>query len=229
MTDTLKEDIQPLLDPTAIFTFSSKDQYYGQRALAWRYDNTIIKWFDMWGHPLARGGQTDFEKSIIQTNWCDTQSHNMEGDYSRLGGAYNVDNFMSLVAHFEPSVVLFMGSQLIHSLNNPVIRAGFEKIMGNCVKEPEVIQKAYSGIRFKVTFQSFERSQVICFPHPSSSRGLSDEYIGMFSSEMDRLLTDYKISHFEHDGDRDEFERQMKKARQIMSEDRDMLAKLAKV
>ncbi len=50
-------------------TFANKEVCYGPDALNWKYDNNIKKWFAMWGHPL-QNPPGDFERSIIQTNWC---------------------------------------------------------------------------------------------------------------------------------------------------------------
>lgn len=179
----------------AVCTFTNKNLRYGPQALKWPYDSAIRKWFEMWGHPLSQSVQTSFERSIIQTNWCDTQSNNMAGDYGRLKQAENVQNFLSHVEHFDPEIILFMGSQLINALNDLDILSQFEKFAGPCIQSPLIVQKDFSGIRFKVTFQSFKRCQIVSLPHPSSSRGLSDAYIAMYRPEMDSILQDYKQHH----------------------------------
>jgi hypothetical protein len=57
-------------------------------------------------------------------------------------------------------------------------------------------RQPFTGRRFKFTFQSFEKCEVVCLPHPSSSRGLSDDYIRLFAGEMDAILEYFKRKHF---------------------------------
>lgn len=174
-------------------TFANKMLCYGPRALKWRYDNTIMKWLGLWGHPLNRSDPGSFEKSIVQTNWCNTQEHSMSGDYSKLHDPEQIDNFIWHINYFRPRVVLFMGSRLIDALQAPAVRNKFEEIAGKCMKEASAKQKPFDGRRFKFVFQSFERCEVIGLPHPSSSHGISDEYIKLFSDEMGSLLQGFRL------------------------------------
>lgn len=41
-------------------------------------------------------------------------------------------------------------------------------------------------------FQGFENCKAVCFPHPSGSHGLSDDYIKLFSTEVGKLLQEFK-------------------------------------
>ena len=176
-----------------IFTFANKEAFLGEYFWTIPYDNRIAKWFEVWGHPLDRvslGG--DFEKSIVQTNWSDSQNNNMGGKYSWLLDEENIDNFINQVEFLKPSIIFFMGSKLIDFLNNEKVFSRFESIVGNAVGDRKFIQKESSGTRFKIHFQRFEQCQVVCFPHPSASRGLSLEYITQFKPEMDKLLQEYK-------------------------------------
>ncbi len=176
-------------------TFANKEICYGPDALKWRYDNTVKKWFEMWGHPL-QNLPGDFEMSIIQTNWCNTQDHSLNGDYSKLLDQEQVDNFIYHIEYFKPLVILFMGSQLIKALQNPKVIKRFEIICGKSVGNSETVQKPFSGRRFEIVFQNFETCNVVCFPHPSSARGLSDTYIESFRDRMDKILQNYKLSKF---------------------------------
>ena len=107
-----------------------------------------------------------------------------------------VENFIYHVSYFVPSVILFMGSALIKALQNHGTLEKFQSIMGKCTKPPVIMQKPFTGRRFKFTFQSFEKCEVVCLPHPSSSRGLSDDYVGLFAGEMDAILECFKRKHF---------------------------------
>ncbi|MDO4427041.1 MAG: hypothetical protein Q4B88_02820 [Moraxella sp.] len=176
-----------------VFTFANKVPFLGEYFWTIPYDNRIAKWFELWGHPLDRvdlGG--DFEKSIVQTNWSDSQNNNMGGKYDWLLNKESIGNFIEQVEFLKPSVIFFMGSKLIDFLNNPKVLPRFEKIVGNVIENRKFVQKDSKGTRFKVHFQRFEQCQVVCFPHPSASRGLSLEYITQFKPEMDKLLQEYK-------------------------------------
>ncbi|KAB2310686.1 hypothetical protein F8A87_08350 [Betaproteobacteria bacterium SCN2] len=178
-------------------TFSNKGLCYGPRAYSWPYDQNIIKWFGFWGHALNRDNPGDFEKSIAQTNWCNTEGHSMGGDYTKLLIPVHVDNFIFHVDHFRPSVILLMGSKLIEKMQDGKVLGRFKQIMGNCTKDPFAVQKPFNGRRFKVWFQSFERCEVACLPHPSGSHGLNDDYIALFRDEVGGLLSRYKRNKFE--------------------------------
>ena len=176
-------------------TFSNKTPSFGDTSLTWPYDIRVIKWFDLWGHPLSRenlGG--DFEKCIIQTNWCNTQSYKIKGSYfKKLTDEEQLNNFIYHIKSLKPKIIFLMGSQMINILQNPIVLNRFSEVMGQRSGSPKINQKPYHGISFKVGFQDFEQCTVISLPHPSSARGLSYEYISMFSDEIGKILTNYKV------------------------------------
>ena len=172
-------------------TFVNKELRYGPEALDWPYDKRIRKWFSLWGRPLDHENPGPFERSLIQTNWCDTQNPRMNGAYTLLWQPEQAANFMGHVAYFRPRMVLFMGSKLIDALQAPETLEKFEGVVGKCVSPYRTVQRPFDGIRFKVGYQSFERCEVVCFPHPSASRGLSDSYIDLFSTEIRSRLNSY--------------------------------------
>lgn len=184
----------PFFDKDAQTTFSNKTPAYGRRALAWRYDSRINRWFELWGHPLSRedlGGA--FEKSIVQSNWCNTMGHKIEGNYySKLLDPEQVENFFDHIAALEPTIILFMGSVMIDVLQQPQILQRFIDIAGPEISPLEKIQKNFSGRRFKIGFQRFSRCSVVSLPHPSSSRGLRDQYIGLFEKEIGELIASFR-------------------------------------
>jgi hypothetical protein len=71
------------------YVFSNKAAEYGPVANSWAYDKRIIKWFEIWGHPLKTEGHGgDFEKCLLQTNWCDDMNNRITGSYAeKLLGA----------------------------------------------------------------------------------------------------------------------------------------------
>lgn len=185
---------EPQIDEVVECTFANKDLRYGSAALGWPYDKRIKKWFEMWGHPLNHDNPGDFEKSIIQTNWCDTQNPGMNGDYTALWNPAQVDNFLSHCKHFSPRLILLMGSRLIDALQHPSTLEQFEAIAGKCTKGRHTVQKPSRFRRFKIGFQAFERCDVVCLPHPSASRGLSDDYIALFNEEIGQRFANYRLA-----------------------------------
>jgi hypothetical protein len=174
-------------------TFSNKTLRYGEQAKSWRYDNVIKKWFSLWGHSLNEDGLgAEFDRCVIQTNWADTSNHSIDG-YERFLEDDVINNFLHHVDKLRPKVILFMGRNLIDLLRNEKVWARFIAIVGNVNEPLKMVQKSeYDGTKFKVFFEEFETCKVVCFPHPSSSRGLSNEYISLFKPEMDEIFTDYK-------------------------------------
>ncbi|SMC10071.1 hypothetical protein [Nitratiruptor tergarcus] len=173
-------------------TFSNKVNLYKKYSLKhyYQYDERIIKWFGLWGHPLKRDNG-EFEKTILQTNWCDSQNHAFNGNrYHKLLNCK--DNFLAHVREFKPRLIIFLGAEMIKVLNNPDIKNEFEKIMGKETKPLKFIQKDFPGKRFKIGFQSFENCDIAAFPHPSGTIGLSDDYIKLFKDEMNPILVSFK-------------------------------------
>ena len=155
------------------------------------YDERIIKWFELWEHPLERSNG-DFEKCIIQTNWCPTQANNMHDIdiYEKLKRCK--DNFLCHIEELQPKIIFFMGSAMIDVLNDTTIKGDFEKIMGKEIKPLQKIQKQFNGKQFYIGLQSFEKCDIISLPHPSGTRGLSDEYIALFKDEIKPILDKYR-------------------------------------
>jgi len=156
------------------------------------YDLRIIKWFNIFGHPLGRdNGRSVFDKCLLQTNWCDDQGTHVS-DYEKFLSNESRENFLSIVKKFRPKVLLFMGAKQIHYLQDQEVKRPFSEIFGAEIQRPCIQQKPYNGRRFKITFQAFEHITIISFPHPSGTRGLSDDYIKLFSEELKAILSDYR-------------------------------------
>ena len=179
-------------------SFPNKAAEYGEIANSWKYDQRIIYWFELFGHKLNRiGTGGNFEKCILQTNWCDTQNNKMEGDYwSKLLEPSQIDNFIAHIETFNPKLIFFFGSQIIKILQSDAVLPRFLETAG-AVTEPLSFQKkAFNGRTFNIGFQNFEKCKVVCLPHPSGSHGLSDDYIKLFSTEIGSLLHEFR--EFKH-------------------------------
>lgn len=173
-----------------IFTFSNKSLRYGDRAYTWKYDNRIINWFKLWGHPLNRNGLGDnFDQCILQTNWCNTQDNKVEGDYhSKLLSPDQIDNFIFHIEKFKSKLIIFFGSKIIDILQSPIVMDKFQNIMGAITSPLEKTQKNFEGIKFYISFQEFEHCNIVCLPHPSGTHGLSDSYIELYKGELSNRI-----------------------------------------
>ncbi len=160
------------------------------------YDRRICKWFEIFGHPLGEDqGKSNFDKTILQTNWCDSESQYVS-DYQKFLSQENINNFITRVEAYEPKIIFLMGSKLIKYLQNENVIKDFSRVFGRNTSPLKTLNKEYSGKKFKISFQEFEKTTVISLPHPSGSRGLKDEYISLFAKEIGEILTEYKFKKF---------------------------------
>jgi hypothetical protein len=170
-----------------INTFYGKSKIYDSP-----YDRRIIKWFGLFDHPIGNDdGCSPFDKCLLQTNWCDSQGTYVS-DYAKFLSKENSENFLSIVDAFLPRVLIFMGAKQIHYLQTQDIKGRFSEIFGSEVSPLDIKQKPFDGRKFKIAFQTFERISVISFPHPSGTRGLSDDYIKLFAPELNEVLVSYR-------------------------------------
>lgn len=175
--------------------FSSKSLHFGDRALSWKYDQKLIKWFKIWGHELKSPEAGAFEKCIIQTNWCDTINNSMEGSYwNKLLAENQVRNFIFHVEKLRPRLIIFCGSQLIRCLQDKKVIDPFISIFGPIRTKLQFNQKEFPGRKFKIGFQQFENCDIVCLPHPSGSHGLSDDYIALFSDAIGQKIQQIKLA-----------------------------------
>jgi hypothetical protein len=181
----------PKFNLNELHTFANKVPAYGEQALKWRYDNRIIKWFELWGHPLNREGLGgDFEKCIIQTNWCSSQNRKMEMPaYKQLIKINNIENFLKHIEYFKPNLIIFTGIASLDALQHPLVFEKFQKTAGKSFDAiPLKVTRNFFGKKFKLGFQIFENCQVIALPHPSGSIGLADTYIELFKDLIGHAL-----------------------------------------
>lgn len=157
------------------------------------YDRRIHKWFSMFGHPLGEEeGYSDFDKCILQTNWCDDMG-NQVSDYEKFLSDGNRANFLGIMREFRPSLLLFMGIKQIEYIQDSQIKPVMEALFG-----PETVplrferKEAFEGKKFRLAFQEFDNLSVIALPHPSGSMGLSDAYIQLYASEIGDQIAEFK-------------------------------------
>lgn len=194
--DSERQESETIPRRNVPFVFSNKTVEFGEIANTWRYDQRIITWFDLFGHPLDTSGTGGtFEKSIVQTNWCDSQGKKMIGDYwTKLLDPAQVNNFLFHIQEFRPRIIFFFGTQLIKILQHKSVIEKFIAIMGSIENPVKYQTKPFPGRRFNIGFQTFEKCQIVCFPHPSGSHGLSDAYIKLFAPEISCIIKEYRIN-----------------------------------
>ena len=175
-------------------TFATKYLMHGDKAKKWKYDNRIKKWFaEIFNHPLNESEFTDFDKCIVQTNWCNTQGNKIEEDkYIKLRQPEQVENFLNHIKELKPKVIFFLGSAMIEVLQEDAIKPRFMDIMGKETRKLSYPKR--DGANFKVGFQSFEKCEIISLPHPSGTRGLSDNDIELFADGIIPVLEDFANS-----------------------------------
>ena len=182
-----------IIDMTKECTFSNKSLRYGDVAKTWiKYDKRIRTWFSMWGHPLNEEGLGDaFDKMIVQTNWA------VESKKSRSAIPFykqdeNVDNFIAHIEELRPKVILFMGSELLTKvLKFYKVRDKFTPIMGNEIEKLQTFRMPdYHGSLAYIN--KFENCTVVGLPHPSSGRGITNEYIEFCGSELNPIISQFK-------------------------------------
>lgn len=174
-------------------TFSNKSLRYGDIAKTWTtYDKRIRTWFLMWGHPLNEEGEgDDFDKTIIQTNWA-VESKQKRDPIPFYLQDENIDNFILHIKALKPKLILFMGNGLLTQLlRSWKVRDKFTQIMGEETEKLRVVRMPnYHGALTYIN--KFENCTVVGLPHPSSARGLTNEYIEFCKSELEPIISDFK-------------------------------------
>ncbi len=157
------------------------------------YDRRIHKWFAMFGHPLGESdGFSDFDKCVLQTNWCDDIGNHVT-DYQKFLSEHNRSNFLSIMNEYRPALLIFMGIKQIEYMQDPTVKSSVEELFGPETSPLRFTRKdEFEGKKFRVAFQSFRDLSVIALPHPSGSMGLSDAYINLFAAEIGEQIAELK-------------------------------------
>lgn len=88
---------------------------------------------------------------------------------------------------------MFLGSEMIKILQHEKVLPRFIEIMGEVTKPYETkVDDSFNGRRFKIHFMSFKNCNVIALPHPTGSRGLSDEYLRKFTADIAPQIEEVK-------------------------------------
>ena len=78
------------------------------------FRNRIVSWFSLWGYELARVKEKagSLERSILQTNWLQTCSNNMDGVNIEEACIDDSESFLHTCATLKPGIILFFGQKL---------------------------------------------------------------------------------------------------------------------
>ncbi len=183
-----KEDQQAVEDGK--YTHEEKSFFSDETVNDYPYRNRIVSWLDLLGLPLSSKNAGVIEKSIVQTNWMDSQDHKVEGDiYHRL--KEQQQNFLNHLEYFKPKIILFFGIEQLKVLNKEILK-DTEKILGQTIEKETYIQKDIENCtRYRLGFQSFENSEIIAFPHPATQGGICDNYIASFQDKITPKFENY--------------------------------------
>ncbi|AFI03669.1 hypothetical protein [Helicobacter cetorum] len=168
---------------------SEEEQSYYFATIPFRFQRRITGWFGLWDCALESEEEKmgAFEKSLININWVDTKSKNFDDELIE-----HKDNFLQYIEVLEPKLLFFFGIDMLRALNDERIKPYVENFLGKAKNEPNYITKPFEGKSFRVGFQSFEKCEVVAFPHPTGTIGLSDEYIALFKDDIKPLIENYR-------------------------------------
>ena len=155
------------------------------------FRNNIVKWFALWGYNLANNS-TDagtFEKSIVQTNWLQTCSNNMDDIDKQKACIDDSNSFIETCQAIRPRLIFFFSQELLWAFNSDQLSSKLESIFGKkqgnieC-KQKDVIYNGKLRRRLKFCFQSYEKLVIVSMPHATGAQGVADDYIEAFKPEM---------------------------------------------
>lgn len=158
------------------------------------FRNRILKWLLSWDIPLSTkpGNETELDYTFFQTNWLNTQSHDISTDEKITNKTLvdDSDGILGLIESRKPRLVIFVGSMLIEALNDISIRDRIESLIGKRPGNAIIHYSANSDPqekRFKVLTQDFEFTRVVSLPH-TNTIGLSDAYMAGFKELLQEKI-----------------------------------------
>ncbi len=159
------------------------------------YRDRILKWFELWDHPMARTAEEagDFEKSVSQTNWLRDRSRRSEHRTEPKYLLEHVEEFLEVVSARDPKVIFLfgscLGSALERGLRQPLTRTRLAEVLG----QPQgpvrsLTRDQRDEPKMKVRIFAFENCRIICFPHPTGAKGLTNAQIARYKPDVQEAL-----------------------------------------
>jgi hypothetical protein len=192
-----------MLDDSGFVQSDNYKSFFSDKAVNdYPFRNNIVKWFSLWGYDLS-GDSRDIgplEKSIIQTNWLQTCSNNMNSLNMQQALIEGHDSFLKTCESLQPKLILFFSQDLLWSFLSSQLSTKVEAIFGKRIGEPickqkDVMNNGKKRTRFKFYFQSFENLEVVAMPHATGSKGIAHDYIKSFAPEMSNVIDTWWEAH----------------------------------
>ena len=166
------------------------------------FRNTIVNWFSLWGYELTseRKSAGPLEKSIVQTNWLQTCSNNMNGINKRQALIEDSESFMKTCEKLQPRLLFFFSQDLLWAFMSSELSEKVESIFGKRVggpvcKQNNVFKNGKKRTRFKFYFQTYEKLEIVAMPHATGAQGVAHDYIQSFSPEMRHIIESWWKAH----------------------------------
>jgi len=166
------------------------------------FRNNIVKWFSLWGYNLAENAADAdaFEKSIIQTNWLQTCSNNMDGINKQQACIDGSRSFIETCQALKPRLMFLFSQELLWAFNSPQLSEHLQDVFGERVgnavcKQKDVIFNGKPRRRLKFCFQSYENLEIVSMPHATGAHGVADDYIEAFKPEMREIIESWWKTH----------------------------------
>jgi hypothetical protein len=159
------------------------------------FRNNIVKWFSLWGYKLIDDSTNagTFEKSIVQTNWLQTCTNNMNDINKQQACIDDSNSFIETCQEIKPRLIFFFSQELLWAFNSDQLSTKVESIFGKkqggveC-KQKDVIYNGKHRRRLKFCFQSYENLHIVSMPHATGAQGVADDYIEAFKPEMRAII-----------------------------------------
>jgi hypothetical protein len=168
------------------------------------FRNRIVSWFSLWGFELARSHETAgaFERSMVQTNWLQTCSNNMNGINTRQACIEDNDSFIQTCETLKPELIFFFGRDLFWAFDSPALSEKVAPIFGASIGGTRWLQKDvfFDGKprrRLRFGFQQYEKLMVVILPHATGAQGVASDYIEAFKPEMAEVIKTWWVRHEE--------------------------------
>lgn len=183
---------------------SSKSFFSDGEVNNYPFRNRIVSWFSLWGFDLAGRSEIAgaFERSLIQTNWLQSCSNNMDGINTQQACIEDNESFILTCETLKPEIIFFFGRELYFAFSSPALREKVEPIFGARLGETGWLQKDvyFNGKprrRLRFGFQQYEKLTVVVLPHATGAQGVASDYIEAFKPEMAGVIKAWWVRHEE--------------------------------
>lgn len=169
------------LDAAGIDRLDKYKSFFSDGAVNdYRLRNRLVTWISRWGLPLQRDAAAagPLERSIVQTNWLQSCSKNVDGIPVRRACIEDSESFLRTCDRLRPALLVLLSKELLWALTSAELRPRVTDIFGGLQEPLNWVDQPVAGAkRFKIGRVRFERATVLSLPHPTGSKGLNDSYM----------------------------------------------------